>query len=271
MEPRLISLVNNCLGIAVEQGVSGTNPVLVKLSNTLLVGETIIVCAFSEPQLVLPLNVTWIVADPGHADYAKAFIRSSKTPDGGLQNTWLELELYADVFVGQYYAPEDHPIPSIISGIGGQLQGALLARILAEGASYSATELIPKQYVDGRISTLNSSFFVMYSNLNRRVTSNDQRIRALELGAVTVDQRLDTLESMTIGGMPTHIHIQETPEEDWVITHELGTNNVKVDIWDADNELVIPARVYAYNETTIIISFADGHPVAGRAIIVGVA
>ena len=152
------------------------------------------------------------------------------------------------------------------------MQGALLARILAEGVSYSATEFIPKQYVDDRISTLNSSFFVMYSNLYRRVTSNDQRIRALELGAVIVDQRLDTLESTLVGGsMPTHIHTQEIPAEDWVITHELGTNNVKVDIWDVDNELVIPARVYAYNETTMVISFADGHPVAGRAIIVGVA
>jgi hypothetical protein len=110
MELKLQHLISNVIGIAEAQTLDPNNSVVVRISNSFTADITVLVCSKTEPvDLILPLNVTWIVTEPTSPQYKKALIRVSKNNIAGdrYEHQWRALTFYKDVMVDQYYAPDD--------------------------------------------------------------------------------------------------------------------------------------------------------------------
>ena len=54
-----------------------------------------------------------------------------------------------------------------------------------------------------------------------------------------------------------HLHTQTTPATVWVINHGRNTDQVLVQVYDADRELVIPDVIRVFNLTTVRVEFAS--------------
>tara|TARA_B100000700_G_scaffold88627_1_gene99947 strand:- start:62637 stop:67133 length:4497 start_codon:yes stop_codon:yes gene_type:complete len=92
---RLEQFVDRLMAVADKRNLAYENPVTIMID----VGQEqfYVVVSHAEPNHVtLPLNVTWIVADPESPNYRKALRRASALPFDGLRNTWAELRTYED-------------------------------------------------------------------------------------------------------------------------------------------------------------------------------
>ena len=91
----LSKFIDRTLSVADKRNLSKENPI------TLLIDvngvDFYVVVSHLEPNHVtLPLNVTWIVADPESPKYKKALRRVSALPFNNYRNTWAELQSYQD-------------------------------------------------------------------------------------------------------------------------------------------------------------------------------
>jgi hypothetical protein len=88
--------ISQWLSIADKRNLALENPITLKID---IGGGELYYVAVShvEPNHVtLPINVTWVVADPASPDYMKALRRVSALPSGGYRNTWAQLQSYQD-------------------------------------------------------------------------------------------------------------------------------------------------------------------------------
>lgn len=297
MDAQLIQLISDCLSIATERGVATGTPVVIALNT----GEsssvkTRVVVAYDEPTQILPLNVTWIVADPVDADYQKAFKRASKTPNNGFNNTWVELSLYSEVFTpGQYYdgtdlpkvestldEMEDHitdpnnPHEGAVSKSGDTLLGPLIARTLGQGDSYASDELIPKSELASLAMWAN--VVGLYGGLNNRVSYNNYLIGLLgqtdsshSTSIADLVARIDALESAPAPSVESQtLVVSEANKVDtWIIEHNWGTRSVIVQVFDGEDEVMLPAEVKPIDDNHIQISFLFAE--FGKATVLKVA
>lgn len=65
----------------------------------------------------------------------------------------------------------------------------------------------------------------------------------------------------------SHVHTQVEPNDTWTISHNLGTNDLLVQVYDDANDLVYAKPIFL-NVDQIQIKFTE--PTAGRAIVFGV-
>ena len=75
---------------------------------------------------------------------------------------------------------------------------------------------------------------------------------------------------ISVGGISNlagdrYLHTQSNVSSSWVITHNLNWQYVNIDVYDANNQLLIPLSVTATDEDTTTIVFAA--PTSGKAII----
>lgn len=114
---RLRDFVDN---IAVYTGIlstDGSSPKVVRKTNPTINKTTTFVASFYEPHdLLLPLNVIWIVYDSTSSRYKKVYRRDSKLEDtaNGLNNTWIELTSYTELWDDQVWAVEDNTLPDTV-------------------------------------------------------------------------------------------------------------------------------------------------------------
>lgn len=214
MGVKLNQLIDRCLEIAGGRGLNASTPIVVKIKEPTLFRETLIAVSYEEPhELILPLNVTWIDANPNSIDYFKAFKRVSKTPDGGFYNTWEEILSYDEVFEPpQYWAPEDTPIPVYseeqqsgvsdeqlaekVSRDGDTMTGPLRARTLPSGESWGTNEFFPRGFFTTELNRNTQGFYSILSLINTRLTSVEQL-------ALDNKRRLDELGDIGGGGSGT--------------------------------------------------------------------
>lgn len=209
MSVKLNQLIDRCIEIAQSKGLSSEYPIVVKIKEPTLPQETFIVVSYDEPhELILPLNVTWIDADPQSVDYFSAFKRVSKIPDGGFHNSWDQITSYNEIFEPpQYWAEEDTPVPVYVenpnAGSGGgedkinregdTMEGPLLARTLPEGTTWDAEEFFPRAFFTTEMNRNTQGFYAILSQFNTRL----QRVEALSMDN---KRRLDELEGAGTGG-----------------------------------------------------------------------
>lgn len=92
---RLEQFIDRLMTVADRRNIAPENPITIMID----VGNSqfFTVVSYSEPNHVtLPLNVTWVVADPDSPHYMKALRRASALPFDGYRNTWAELRTYED-------------------------------------------------------------------------------------------------------------------------------------------------------------------------------
>lgn len=230
MGVRLNQLIDRCLEISGGRGLSESKPIVVKIKEPTLFRETLIAVAYDEPhELILPLNVTWIDANPNSVDYFKAFKRVSKTPSGGFNNSWDEVNTYEEVFEPpQYWAPEDTPVPVYseespgtgggasqeqldekVDRAGDTLTGPLRTRELPVGQTWDPKEVFPREFFTSELNRNTQGFYSILSQFNRRLIDveqlaldNKRRLDELgDLGGGTgsdgiTEQRIAELEAL---------------------------------------------------------------------------
>jgi len=92
---RLEQFIDRVVTVAERRNLAPENPITIMID----VGNSqyYTVVSHGEPNHVtLPLNVTWVVADPDSPHYMKALRRASALPFDGYRNTWAELRTYED-------------------------------------------------------------------------------------------------------------------------------------------------------------------------------
>lgn len=62
-----------------------------------------------------------------------------------------------------------------------------------------------------------------------------------------------------------YVHVQDVAASQWVITHTLNTAFVLVQVFDGNNQMVVPDNITIDSATQITIDY--GVPAAGRAVI----
>lgn len=244
--------------LALQQGVSDSNPCVYQVRSG---SDKYVVVSPVEPvSLVLPLNVLWVRLE-GTAIMRR---RTSKTAST-FQHTWETVTDYDSIFnTEQQWAPEDAPVPVIVSQQGGQLTGALLPR---QSTTYADAEALPKSFIQTMINAVRNSLMSMYSNMNNRVLYDDQRIRALVLGQSTVSDRVTVLEN-TVGAKSLCFLI-DLDSDLWVLEHNLGADYaVFVTTFDTSGDQIWPDSITALDENASVVRFLL--PFTGTALVTGV-
>lgn len=280
---KLQEFVDRCLGIAEGRGLSADKPITLKVREPTTDEETLIVVAYTEPHyLILPLNVTWIDASPTSSDYREAFKRESKNASGGLQNTWVSIDTYEEIFSPpQYYAPEDNPQPvytsedldEILAGAinknGDSMIGPLGLRSLPSGEQYGLDEAIPRNYHVKQQNQQTQSFYNIILGIYRR-------LGAVETLAQDNKRRLDELGDIGNGGggntgngVVSKVFDIDQESDTWTLTHNFGTDNIIYTIFDSEGEQVLPAMskiIEGTSKNVSVVIFAEA--VTGKAVLV---
>lgn len=224
-----------------------------------------ITVAHSEPYATtMPLNLIWFVQSG--ADSGKLLRRTLRSPSGGYQHTWEEVTTIEGLWVTQNWdtAPptnlyeRDHvdtvgnPHHTTAADVGalsiggGTMEGPLHTRIVAV---YELTEAVPRSWIEALVNpvrALAQSTRALQTNLNSQFINLRNRVVVLEgrQGAVRV------LVSPFIDS--TSINV----------VHNFNRPNVLVEIYNDDNEMVIPAKIKVLSSNEIRVEFAE--PVVGR-------
>lgn len=63
-----------------------------------------------------------------------------------------------------------------------------------------------------------------------------------------------------------YTHIQETSAEEWTIRHDLNTTSVNIQVYGANNRMILPDEMEIINANTVVASFGDAF--SGKAVVV---
>lgn len=295
MDPQLGLFINDCYLRAVQLGHTNLTPVILEVDNE---GTTLeLVVSYVEPlNLELRSNTLWINTNDGDENYLKLLRRDSKNVSATYQHTWSIVEQYTDLQIGQFYSadqrirltietklaihqadPDAHPGYVKLAG-GQQMSGPLVARPVANLRDYAQNEMIPRSVLTDAMNNQTQGFYYILMGMNDRITTNEEDIALLKM-------RLNALETGSGSGNPgagfegarVYVHVQNEPDVEWIINHQLDTVNLNIQVWvmeDYDPEEqnepqyteVIPETKRIFDPNFALLLFNT--PVTGRAIIV---
>lgn len=256
---KLSNYVDTLIDLSRQQGLTGGNDVVYRLAP-----EVVVILSDNEPtDHTFPLNGVWIVSDINAQDYKSVYKRESKTPANGQAYTWNLIDDYDLFMSAQTWDSADLPTPVIVSGKGGQMEAALLPRIVSQ---FLANEAIPRSYADAVKTQLSNGFSVMLSNMNNRVTANTGRTTQLNESVQLLSSKVD--EAITSSAIRGMVVVQETPTPLWACTHEFGEGYGFMLCMDDSGEIVWPERVYTDPSApeTLLVEFLDS--VSGCGLLV---
>lgn len=259
MDPTLINFVDLCLGIAVVRELDASNDINIKIANPDgSTGEYLIVCSFDEPTGVLPLNVLWIDSDPTSDDYKQMYKRTSKTSQGGYNNTWAEIDNIVNAFNdSQYYDSGD--LPTVESAVS-DMENHLLNQL----PDFDPHGI--KAFVASEVKTSENDIFSFMIYVNQKVDNNKRAIDELIKAKDTHHERITVLENKS--GLPKFKHVQQEPATSWTIEHNLDSSDLIVKYIDAEGEIILPDTELHFEGNILHVSFAQ-IAVSGRALILG--
>lgn len=295
MDPQLGLFINDCYLRAVQLGHTNLTPVILEVDNE---GTTLeLVVSYVEPlNLELRSNTLWINTNDGDENYLKLLRRESKNVSATYQHTWSIVVQYTDLQIGQFYSqdqlirltietklamhqadPDAHPGYIKLSG-NQQMSGPLVARPVANLRDFAQNEMIPRSVLTDAMNNQTQGFYYILMGMNDRITVNEEEILLLK-------NRLNALETGSGSGNPgagfegarVYVHVQNEPDVEWIINHQLDTVNLNIQVWvmeDYDPEEqnepqyteVIPETKRIFDPNFALLLFNT--PVAGRAIIV---
>jgi hypothetical protein len=285
---KLEQLIDRCMEVALGKGLSRENPITLKIAEPLKNTNTLIVVSYDEPHdLILPINVTWIDADPSSSDHKVGFKRESKVPAEGFYNTWVEVQTYDQVFSPpQFYSSEDLPVPiyneesqvgaqlaSKLDRSGDSMSGPLKSRTLEESENFDLSEMIPRSFLVSEMSRQTQGFYSLLTQFNRRLqTVQNENFTQ----SASIQELKDALATGGGGGGGTpggslikYIHTQNVEASSWTIEHNLSNPNIHYIITAFDGTPIGPERQFSVEgsgENISTILFAE--PTVGKVVLV---
>lgn len=231
---KLTSYIDNCLDMALAQGLSSSNNVVLRVKQ-----DVSVILSHAEPdQLIFPDNGIWIVSDASSGSYKQALRRTSRNPSGGNTFTWSEVSTFDLLMEPQVWNDIDLPEPVLISGVGGTLEGSLVPH---EGP-YVEAEVVPKSVVTSEVAKLRSNFFTMFQNMNNRVLSVDGRMRSAETNISALGARIDAVEAFE-SSLTSKAYVIGSPSETWYLRHNAASSLAYILCLTESGEILCPDTV----------------------------
>lgn len=210
---------------------------------------------FAEPSSVEhPLDVFWLRADPDDPLYGYLYRRVSRTGGSPTVGVWEAVTLAQvtekahtwdftkpDNFVTLSHSM-DISDPHRQEPVGGQLSSALKPRTLAQDENYASDEVVPFSIISSTIGAAVS--------LTNRV---QQGLNFLNFKFKQLTARVVILEESNIRGMSQE---QSTLAQEWVIPHNLNSENLMVEVFNEAKHVVYPSEVSIVDLNTLSIKFA---------------
>lgn len=85
------------------------------------------------------------------------------------------------------------------------------------------------------------------------------------LAGNTVQEVLESVETLVSSGVRGFEHVQTTPATTWTVSHGQNTRRVQISIWDDNDELLFSDEVKITDANTVSVEFNS--PVTGRAVL----
>jgi len=63
-----------------------------------------------------------------------------------------------------------------------------------------------------------------------------------------------------------YTHVQDSPAEEWTIRHDLNTTSVNIQVYGANNRMILPDELEIINANTVTATFGDAF--AGKAVVI---
>jgi len=76
------------------------------------------------------------------------------------------------------------------------------------------------------------------------------------------------LQQNNVGSIVGYSHTQSPDSNTWTIIHNLGTEDVQIQTYDTNKELIIPDNITILDINTIVVLMST--PISGKAIITGI-
>jgi hypothetical protein len=262
----LAELITRLNAVAEAKQVSESLDVLVTMKINSLVDEySWIAAQFGEPsEAQVPLDVFWLDLDPESATFNKLLQRSSRSGGTDKEGQWSEVtvadRVAEDAHIWDLGKPEDyvarshwHDIsdPHFQEPVGGQLRTALKPRTISGAEEYSDVEVAPY----GIIRAIIGAAVSLTNRVSQKLNYTNLKLRLLT-------DRVVVLEADIAKG---YSHEQAEGLKEWTIEHNLNSENIMVDVFNASKQKVYPSSVEIVNENSISILFAVN--VLGRANI----
>lgn len=260
------------------RGLNDSTPVLLTTDGPSKTRINIIVSKAEPIEVIAPLDLIWI--DP---ETSVARRRVNRGASANYTHTW------ADATESNFWTAQtwDEPRPSdqdfqelnrnignthdltaydlgAFDATGGRFTGAVYPRTLGTGQDYAADEMVPRSFVEKLTSTAQALAASVYQQL----TSVRNSVRALGTRTTTVENKVKELELGGGTGVPKYLHTQEDEDLEWLIEHNLGTQNLIIAVALPDGDYMIPAEQAPLDDNNVRITFAAAR--AGTASIIGI-
>lgn len=168
MELRLDLLIDAVQVVANIDNLNAASPIVLRQYDAKNDQTVSIVCSIVEPtNMILPMNVVWIVFDKDSPFYKQALQRSSKARSSNFMHTWNLLYFYDNVFTEQYYDPDD------ISGVPTEPVGVATEDVAGtiELNQISSTPSSPVILSEGHHSLTNNRDPKTHTHIKRQAES----------------------------------------------------------------------------------------------------
>lgn len=260
------------------RGLTDSNPVLLTTDGPSKTRINIIVSKVEPIEVVAPLDLIWI--DPSTST---ALRRVNRGASANHTHTWTAAT-ESNFWNAQMW---DEPRPSdqdfqelnrnignthdltafdlgAFDATGGRFTGPVYPRTLGTSEDYAADEAVPRTFVEKLTSAAQSLAASVYQQL----TSVRNSVRALGTRTTTVENKVKALELGGGDGVPKFLHTQEDEDLEWLIAHDLGTENLIIAVALPNGDYMIPAEQIPLDGNNVRITFAA--PRSGTAAIIGI-
>lgn len=227
--------------------------------------------AHSEPYgAVTPLNLLWLVSAPATPNSGKLLRRTLRTPNNGYQHTWEEVTTLEGAFTAQVWdttqptnleeRDHTHSVGNVhhmtandvgaLPASGGTMTGALNLRTPTSPDTYAPSEAVPRSFISTMIEAVVLPVRLLAQGTKSFQTNLNNQFINLRNRVIVLEQRQ--------GAVRVLVHPVDSPGTPSVeVTHNFNRANVLVEVFNIDNEKVMPATIKPISPNVVQVHFAD--------------
>lgn len=281
MDPELEQLIARLFSVAGSKGLSATKSIALVLEAPSTYENVQVIVSHTEPYTVTaPLNIVWLVADTQSSNYGKPLKRQARVASATYNHSWTEVttknDIYTPTQVWDIPRPSNQDFIDHINSVdnphrtsatdmgalplsGGSMTGALFVRTDTIPDNFNDNEAVPKSWVLAIKATIEQRFGGFSQGLSYVIN----QLNLLKARVTTVETKVNTNHGPRIDALEAYrdtlgfTYNQETEAPTWNINHSLNSTHVIVQVYDINNNMVLPARIKIVDENNVDVIFAN--------------